>query len=326
MADPKYQIFVSSTYEDLKEERRIVIEAILKMQHLPSSMERFPASSKSQMKCIRKIIDNCDYYILIIGDRYGSIDAETGFSYTEQEYDYAISKNIPVLAFWKEKCDESKQDFPEELKRFTKKVQEGRLCRPWNSIIELQSEIFSSLPDEIEDNPQQGWTRGGGEDNKKLLEELNELRKEKDALQNQVGELQAKLQEHTWTQVENLADMDEGIIIKGKNHYTNLSFSTIWNEIFSLVGPYLVSPQNYSSFSILIKNNIEKLSGYPKFWIEEDIIQTIKFQFDAQSLIEVYQAQATNGGLTEFICLTPKGKQYLMRIKTVKSNKEEMVK
>lgn len=321
--DKKYQIFVSSTYEDLKEERSIVIEAILKMKHLPSSMERFPASSKSQMKCIRKIIDNCDYYILIIGDRYGSIDAETGFSYTEQEYDYAISKNIPVLAFWKEKCDESKQDFPEELKRFIKKVQEGRLCRPWNSIIELQSEVFSSLPDEIEDNPQQGWTRGGGEDNTELLKRLDQLHQDKEALQNQIGELQEKLKEHTCTQVEGLAGMDEefkvnSIYIDEYKQTCRETISKSWNEWFSLTAPFLKIPQNSAIFSSNISSLLKNICWIEyDYSIDTDSFHIMELQFEALGLIKFNNSE---------IELTPKGKQYLMQIKTVKSNKEEIVK
>jgi Domain of unknown function (DUF4062) len=37
----KYQIFVSSTYEDLKAERAEVIKACLNMGHIPVGMEMF---------------------------------------------------------------------------------------------------------------------------------------------------------------------------------------------------------------------------------------------------------------------------------------------
>ena len=44
----KYQIFVSSTYEDLKEERDLVIEAILEMGHFPVGMEMFSTGDEQQ--------------------------------------------------------------------------------------------------------------------------------------------------------------------------------------------------------------------------------------------------------------------------------------
>jgi hypothetical protein len=64
---------------------------------IPSGMEAFVAADIEQFEVIKKVIDLCDYYILIIGKRYGSINIKTQLSYTEMEYNYAIEKGIPVL-------------------------------------------------------------------------------------------------------------------------------------------------------------------------------------------------------------------------------------
>lgn len=93
----KLQVFVSSTYTDLIEERQVAVEAILDAGHIPAGMELFKAG-KSQMKTIKKWIDESDVYMLILGGRYGSIEEESGLSYTELEYRYALSKNMPVFA------------------------------------------------------------------------------------------------------------------------------------------------------------------------------------------------------------------------------------
>ena len=93
----KLQVFVSSTYTDLIEERQAAVQAILDAGHIPAGMELFKAG-KSQMKTIQKWIDESDVYMLILGGRYGSIEEESGLSYTELEYKYAISKNMPVFA------------------------------------------------------------------------------------------------------------------------------------------------------------------------------------------------------------------------------------
>ena len=93
----KLQVFVSSTYTDLIEERQAAVEAILDAGHIPAGMELFKAG-KSQMKTIRKWIDESDVYMLILGGRYGSIEEESGLSYTELEYKYALSINMPVFA------------------------------------------------------------------------------------------------------------------------------------------------------------------------------------------------------------------------------------
>ena len=41
----RYQIFISSTYEDLIEERRKVIQAVLKLYHFPIGTEMFHADN-----------------------------------------------------------------------------------------------------------------------------------------------------------------------------------------------------------------------------------------------------------------------------------------
>ncbi len=100
--DKKYQIFISSTYEDLKEERKKVQETILSMYQFPIGMEMFSAANEEQWKIIQETIDSSDYYVLIIGHRYGSIIAKgeyAGISYTQKEFRYALSKKIPILAF-----------------------------------------------------------------------------------------------------------------------------------------------------------------------------------------------------------------------------------
>lgn len=93
----KLQVFISSTYTDLIEERQAAVEAILDAGHIPAGMELFKAG-KSQMKTIQKWIDDSDVYVLILGGRYGSIEKESGLSYTELEYKYALSKGMPVFA------------------------------------------------------------------------------------------------------------------------------------------------------------------------------------------------------------------------------------
>ena len=93
----KLQVFVSSTYTDLIEERQAAVQAILDAGHIPAGMELFKAG-KSQMKTIRNWIDGSDVYMLILGGRYGTIEEDSGLSYTELEYNYAVSKNMPVFA------------------------------------------------------------------------------------------------------------------------------------------------------------------------------------------------------------------------------------
>lgn len=167
--DKRYQVFVSSTFTDLKEERKAIIETLLNAKYIPAGMEMFSASNNEQFKYIKKIIDTCDYYVLIVGARYGTINPTTGVSFTEQEYDYAVSKNIPVLAFLHtnpydlplEKRDDDKKEL---LEAFRSKVSKNRLCKMWNKVNELVPSVIISLTEETSINPQLGWTRGSSND------------------------------------------------------------------------------------------------------------------------------------------------------------------
>lgn len=90
----KLQVFVSSTYEDLKEERQSAVSAILKAAHIPAGMELFTSGDKSQMETIRRWIDESDIYMLILGGRYGSIEPSSGVI----EYDYALLQDKPLFS------------------------------------------------------------------------------------------------------------------------------------------------------------------------------------------------------------------------------------
>src|ERR1051326_2157854 len=138
--EKRYQVFVSSTYADLKEERQRVIQELMEMDCIPSGMELFPAADEEQLAFIKRVIDDCDYYLLIIGGRYGSISAD-GISYTEQEYDYAVSRGLKVIALRHENPDEiplgkSEKDpeLRERLQRFRDKVATGRLVKSWKTL------------------------------------------------------------------------------------------------------------------------------------------------------------------------------------------------
>ncbi len=168
----KLQVFISSTFTDLIEERQAAVEEILNSGHIPAGMELFKGG-KSIMKTIHKWIDESDVYMLILGGRYGAIDEKTGLSFTELEYNYAISKNMPVFAIvldkkfliFKDKCSDGKidifeQDHIAEYQSFKKNV-ERNVVKYVNNIGDLSRAISSHLNDLINesDNSLEGWIR-----------------------------------------------------------------------------------------------------------------------------------------------------------------------
>lgn len=163
----KYQVFISSTYEDLKTERQAAISCLLDMNCIPVGMEQFPASSLSQWEYIKKMIDMSDYYLLIVAGKYGSIDPEENISYTEKEYRYAIHKKMPILAFLHENIDllpvikvGATDEERERVKNFHNTVKKaGRLVDFYSNEDELKYKIAMAITKITNDTPMPGWVR-----------------------------------------------------------------------------------------------------------------------------------------------------------------------
>lgn len=51
--DKKLQVFISSTFTDMQEERQAAVEAILKCGHIPAGMELFSADNKNNLKLLK---------------------------------------------------------------------------------------------------------------------------------------------------------------------------------------------------------------------------------------------------------------------------------
>ena len=183
-----YQVFVSSTYEDLIDERIKVLNALLSFSCIPAGMELFSAGCDEQFEYIKRVIDRVDYYVLIVAGRYGSI-AKDGKSYTEKEFDYAVKRGIPILAFmhkhpenlpakYIEKTDAGK----ELLGTFRKKVCKDRMVAYWENADELSRKIISGLREEIEIHPRDGWIKGNekipfDEELGSIIEELEQFKR-----------------------------------------------------------------------------------------------------------------------------------------------------
>lgn len=162
----KYQVFISSTYKDLIDERAAVTQCLLDMGCIPVGMEQFPASNMSQMEYIKKMLDDCDYYILILAGKYGSSDSD-GVGFTEKEYNYAIEKGIPVMSFVikdvgkliNDKCEVTEEK-RKKLEDFKNKVCTGKLVNFYTDIGSLQAAVLTSLYRCFQDFPAVGWIRG----------------------------------------------------------------------------------------------------------------------------------------------------------------------
>lgn len=161
----RYQIFISSTKKDLEEERLDVALNLLKAGFIPIGMEQFPADPGGAWTLIQKYIDECDYYVLIVAAKYGSV-LPNGVSYTENEYDYAVSKGKPVFAFLHGDVaslpatkHESSLARKKKLEKFKGKLGKHHL-EFWTSKSELTLKVVQSLNQGVITYPATGWIRG----------------------------------------------------------------------------------------------------------------------------------------------------------------------
>lgn len=163
--DRRYQVFISSTFTDLIDERKEVIQALLELDCLPAGMEMFPAADDDQWTLIKKVIDQSDFYVVVVGGRYGSM-SEQGMSYTEMEYDYAVARGIPILGFVhadpgsipvnKAEMDETAR---ERLDKFRAKVQTKHV-KKYNGAEDLGSKVSRALNIVMRNTEAEGWVRG----------------------------------------------------------------------------------------------------------------------------------------------------------------------
>lgn len=200
----KYQVFVSSTYEDLKAERQAAVEAILKAGHIPAGMELFTAGDKSQMEVIKQWIEESDIFMLILGARYGSIEPYSGLSYTELEFNYAVEIGKPFFSVVlsdegrKAKVKEYGESVlelkhTEAYERFREKVLSHH-CAFFSTPQEVKLAVLETLPQIIHSRNLTGWVSAADvQDNSELSKELVRLSQENDRLREENERLRKEI-------------------------------------------------------------------------------------------------------------------------------------
>jgi hypothetical protein len=333
----RYQVFVSSTYADLTEERRKVLQALMEMDCIPAGMEIFPAIDEEQFEFIKRIIDDCDYYILLIGGRYGSTTDE-GISFTEKEYDYAMECGLKIIAlihgssndisFGKSEQDPSRR---EKLNNFKDKVMTNRLVKFWRTGDELPGLVMSSLLTTIKTYPAIGWVRATGIPNTEVLSEMNSLRKRVSELERELASARAQIP--AGPNVDDLVPLDEKVTIKGRyiergdvRHprvATSWSTRLTWRELFSTVAPQLLLP----AYDSALRHNIadlllSRIGRDENQAIVNDLdFDGLKVQLMAYGLVDVRPHKTNNGEMALFWQLTSYGQQLMLHTRSVRKGK-----
>ena len=156
----KYQVFISSTFHDLIEHRQRAILGIIKAGHMPVALENFPPASESKREVIGQALKSCQFYVIILGARYGSIpeDEPAGRGYVEIELDMAKELGLKVLAFVMDmnkvseirKTDEFQKsieikliDKYEALRNGLTQGVENLFYKPFETAWEIETELYA---------------------------------------------------------------------------------------------------------------------------------------------------------------------------------------
>lgn len=271
----KLQVFVSSTYMDLIEERQAAVEAILDAGHIPAGMELFKAGNETQLKTIYKWIDESDVYMLILGGRYGSIESKSGKSYTQLEYEYALSKDIPVFAvvlsqsFLTSKINtlglQNVMDSTDKYQSFKSLVM-SKIIREVDDCKDIKIAIHSTLNDFINEYDLPGWIRKTPEnDTVQLLKDNNDLMKENRTLNKEIQKIKEQLDSKNKEQFGNFT-FDELITIL-KNKTFKVPKGTISSDEDLIANALKWFYINFNSFCTGIDNRpgMTKIDNYTFF-------------------------------------------------------------
>lgn len=306
--EKREQVFVSSTFKDLVEERTAVIQTLLQADCIPSGMEMFPASNDEKFNLIKRVIDLCDYYVVIIGGRYGSMDVDKQLSYTELEYDYAVEQKKPVMAFLHgdpgklsaEKY-ELDGDLRPKLDEFRQKA-EQKMVRYWQDANDLAGQVALALIQTRKTHPAEGWIRAGEAMTPDMEAELVELRAK---VRELTADLKDEQRQHTGfdyaelvqgddaTTLECVLDyqwqqtIDEGKVYANNPERNRWGASVTWNEILKHLGPDMMDEASEDQLVKRLSDLCDTIAR--KYFIEDENKVEAKFSKDPQLIGRIYK-------------------------------------
>jgi hypothetical protein len=253
--EKRFQVFVSSTYLDLVEARAAVVSALLNLDAIPAGMELFPAADDDAWTLIEDVIADSDYYLLIIGGKYGSIDPELEISYTEREYDTAVRLKKPVMAFLHgspgkllaEKTEDSDAR-RKRLAEFREKVERAKHVKYWSSPEDLAGKVALTWNTFRRRYPAVGWVKANQVTSKESLAALANAQKEIDALKEQLLRVRTQAPPGAERLAQGEATFSLPVWVHGRwqsrggeymspakiGRWTNVQ--TTWNRVFGYLG------------------------------------------------------------------------------------------
>ena len=319
------------------------MHVLLELDCIPSGMELFPAADEDQWSLIKGVIDDCDYYIVIIAGRYGSAGPDE-VSYTEMEYRYAVENGKPVAAFLHSDPGSIPRKYTETTEKGTAKLQafrelvQRKMCKNWGTPHELGSVVARSLIQLRKKHPGVGWVRGDQVPEREAAAEILDLRKQIEHLENRLQEVRVKAPPGT----EHFAQGDDSFEISflGKiwdfygldKKEEPLQASLSWNQIFYTVSPLLIDESNEEPMSRVleerllpeVRSHFDKLLARLAFrggnvgcTISGESFRTIIVQLRALGLIGKSTRTRSVKDTATYWTLTPFGDNVMTRLRAI---------
>jgi len=187
----KYHVFIGSTLDDVKSERKELPRIVMELGHIPVMADHIDPDARNARMLLQKTIEECDYFIALVAHKYQKND-ETANPLLA-EYSIAAKKGIPVLALiiddkarWKPAKKETDIALIRKLNNLKTKLREGP-SEAWLNTPDLCQKAQSLLAQEFIVNPQPGWIREDRTIDPSVANELSRLCSENSFLRRHYG-------------------------------------------------------------------------------------------------------------------------------------------
>ena len=319
----KLQVFVSSTYTDLHEERQAAVEAILTAGHIPAGMELFAAGDETQMNVIKRWIDESDVYMLILGGRYGSIEPISQKSYIHLEYEYAVEKQKPLFAVVidekhldeKVKKDGLKvieSDHSEKLKLFRTLVC-SKMVRFWSDPKDIKLAVMETMADFYRREELVGWVPGNEAINTGIIaEEIANLTKENKELRAELNNSSSSSITYSGLSFDEMHSLLSTTKVDSKKLSQDFIDLAVGAAVTLEDGEPMLLHYFLVISKLLKRGNIYESSDVITKLEELGMAEWMPSERDA-----IYSAstEAYYRGPTTFVVLSESGKQFILRLK-----------
>jgi hypothetical protein len=336
--EKRYQVFISSTYADLQEERALLMQVLPSMGCLPVGMDAHPAGGMT-LSTIKKMIDDCDYYVALLGSRYGTL-SPSGVSYTHVEYVYASTKQKPILVLMHDAPERRALELQErtmegklKFNDFRQLLMKGN-CTRWGDAKDLEYAIRRALPTLIDAKPASGWVKATTLANP-------DTEKEVLALRERVMQLEQEREHMLSRQMQLVTPMAQGADLMevsyrckayalGNCEDVAVKSHISWNDIFVSFAPYLSQMQSEDLMLAKISERVQETALAdvqklrPKAHAITDVqlapftFNTIKVQFRTLGLI---RRQPKPGDNRQWWQLTSQGEHQMTSLLVVKKGR-----